>query len=84
MTAEQAWDELLQITGQSVPKRVQLGGSESEIRWLRPNRLAMSGKWPVQARFVAILRTATTSFVRKTKATVPVGHQFSMPKIAGG
>lgn len=53
MTAEQAWDELLQITERSVSKRVQLGGLENEIRWFRPNRLVMSGKWPVQARFVA-------------------------------
>jgi hypothetical protein len=53
MTGEQAWDELLQITEQTVAKRVQLGGSESEIRWLRPNRLVMSGKCPVQARFAA-------------------------------
>jgi hypothetical protein len=53
MTAKQAWNELLQITEQSVSKRVELGGPENEIRWLRPNRLVMSGKWPVQARFVA-------------------------------
>jgi hypothetical protein len=53
MTAEQVWDELLQITEQSVSKRIQLGGPESDIRWLRPNRLVMSGKWSVQARFVA-------------------------------
>ena len=53
MRAEQAWNELLQITEESVSKRVQVGGPENEIRWLRPNRLVMLGKWTVQARFVA-------------------------------
>jgi hypothetical protein len=48
MTTEQAWHELLEIVEQSVPKH-----AGAQIKWLRSNRLVLSGQWPIQARFVA-------------------------------
>jgi hypothetical protein len=50
MTVEQSWHQLLEILEQSVPKR---DGGQPAINWLRPNRLVLSGKLPVQARFAA-------------------------------
>jgi hypothetical protein len=50
---EKAWEELLQIMKQSAPKPGTAGRSQNQIQWLRPNRLAMSGRWLVQVRFVA-------------------------------
>lgn len=50
---EEAWEELLQIMEQSAQEPGTAGSPHNQIQWLRPNRLVMSGQWPVQVRFVA-------------------------------
>jgi len=81
MTARQAWEELLQFTEHSVSGRRQPGGPDDEIRWLRPNRLVMSGKWPVQARFVAEPGKFSIYFERISAELG--GQNFELPQGSG-
>lgn len=51
MTAERAWQELLETVEKRVPK--QTGSGQPRLQWSRSNRLILTGQSPVQAPFVA-------------------------------
>lgn len=63
MTPEQAWHQLLEIVEQSVSK-LDGGRLQTQIQWLRSNRLVLSGPWPVEARFVAEIGKYSIYFER--------------------
>jgi hypothetical protein len=47
MTADQAWEQLLELVEQSVPKEQ----GQPQLKWMRPDRLVLLGRWQVEARF---------------------------------
>jgi hypothetical protein len=79
VTPDEAWRQLLELVEQSTS-----GGedrSEPQLRWLRSNRLALLGRWQVQARFVIEPGKYSIYFERYG---ADIGHQnFELPPGAG-